>query len=107
MENKNFYPNNLEGFYTHPQEVWNKARCEKQVKHTAKDGLGTPYPFKGYIGSNAYPGGYGVTKYNGGCIRNSKLYQGEIKPLPKVADGFEIIHVSSWGYRLIKSEATT
>ena len=47
------------------------------ANRTAKDGLGTPYPFRGYIGMN-----FGEVHYNGGCIREGKWYKGEFFPLP-------------------------
>lgn len=88
-------------FYIHPQEVWDKEKCEKMAKRRAKDGLGTPYPFKGYIGNylSAYSG-YGKIRYNGLCFRNGEWYNGEIRPLPLVADGYEIVEVPRWGYRI-------
>jgi hypothetical protein len=90
-----------ETYYVHPQEVWDAKRCAKEANHTAKDGLGTPYPFKGYIGSSAsVPAAYGRTRYNGGCVRGGEWYNGEEKPLPKVADGYEIIVVPTWGWRI-------
>jgi hypothetical protein len=90
--------------YQLPQETWDAAKCEKMAKHLAKDGLGTPYPFKGYIGgSSSIPPAYGPIRYNGGCIREGQWYQGENRPLPKVADGYVIEWVTSWGYRIRKS----
>ena len=89
-------------YYQHPQEVWNEARCRKEANHTAKDGFGTPYPFKGYIGFSQW----GKTRYNGGCIRDDCWWEGEVRPLPKVTDGFEIIYVPTWGYRIKKKENT-
>jgi hypothetical protein len=62
----------------------------------AKDSLGTKYPFRGYIGSH-----YGQIKYNGGCIRKDELYEGEIFPLPIIAEGFKIMRVFTWGYRIV------
>lgn len=92
--------------YQHPQEIWDKKTCEKAANHLAKDGLGTPYPFKGYIGSSggfpAYSSVYGTVRYNGGCERDGQWWQGENRPLPKVADGFEIVFVRSWGWRIVK-----
>ncbi len=90
--------------FQHPQPIWDAKKCEKEAKRTAKDGLGTPYPFKGYIGCHPQ---WGVVRYNGGCEREGKWYQGENKPLPKVAEGFEIINVSTWGWRIRKIEKPT
>lgn len=78
-------------------EVWDKAKCEKLANKTEKDGLGTPYPFKGYIGYLKK-----TTRYNGGIIRDGEWYPGEVCPLPIVADGFEIIDYATWGLRIRK-----
>ena len=82
--------------YSLPQEVWDEARCQQAAKHTATDGLGTKYPFKGYIGNN-----YGETRYNGGCVRDGQWWQGEYRPLPRIASGYEIVYVPSWGWRIV------
>jgi len=90
-------------YFQHPAETWNKQKCEKIANSIAKDGLGTPYPFRGYIGSStSTPPKYGSVRYNGGCIRNEEWYQGEFFPLPIIHDSFEIIFVPTWGYRLVK-----
>lgn len=85
-------------------ETWDAAKCEKLAKRYARDGMGTKYPFKGYIGES-----YGNIRYNGGCIRtddkgNRKWFQGETRPFPIVAAGFKIVPAGgSWcGYRIIK-----
>jgi len=63
-------------YFQHPAETWNKQKCEKIANSIAKDGLGTPYPFRGYIGSStSTPPKYGSVRYNGGCIRNEEWYQ--------------------------------
>lgn len=82
--------------------LWDTVKCEKMVKHTACDGLGTRYPFKGYIGSH-----YGPVRYNGGCVKTDEKgkeewFQGEYFPLPIIAKGFKIIHVPTWGFRIIR-----
>jgi len=92
-----------EKFYTFPQETWSAAVCESKAKRVAKDGLGTSYPFKGYIGSSAScPPAYGKVRYNGGCIHGDEWFNGEIRPFPKLAKGFEIVSVLSWGWRIVK-----
>lgn len=89
--------------YQNKAETWDAKTCEKKAKHVAKDGLGTPYPFKGYIGSStSIPPKYGAIRYNGGCVREGEWYQGEFFPLPNVAEGFVIQHVPNWGYRIVK-----
>jgi hypothetical protein len=92
-------------YYQHPQVTWDKETCEKIAKRTVKDGYGTPYPFKGYIHPPTQLGWH--VRYNGGCVRNGDWWEGEIFPLPKVSKGFEIEHVSSWGYRLVKKNNRT
>lgn len=90
-------------YYMNKQEVWDKNTCEKLAKHVAKDGLGTPYPFKGYIGSStSIPPKFGSIRYNGGCVRDGEWYIGEVFPLPVVADGFAIEKIPSWGYQIVK-----
>lgn len=84
-------------YFEHPAEVWTKEQCAKAVKKIATDGLGTPYPFSGYIGDSQY----GEKRYNGGCIRNDEWYEGEIFPLPIVPEGYKIIRVPTWGYRIV------
>jgi hypothetical protein len=88
--------------YHHPKEKWSHSKCAKAAKHLATDGLGTPYPFKGYLGSSvALPAHFGTTIYNGGCVRNDKWYHGEHFPLPELAPGFKIIVVPTWGWRIV------
>lgn len=84
--------------YQHPAEVWDAKKCQQMARYRATDGMGTPYPFLGYIGDSCY----GDIRYNGGCERGGKWWQGEKHPLPVVAEGFEIIHVPTWGYRIRK-----
>jgi hypothetical protein len=52
-------------YHRPPAEQWDAAKCERMARRIAKDGMGTPYPFRGYIGSSATVGGYGKTRYNG------------------------------------------
>lgn len=85
-----------EEYYRNPQEVWCAAKCRKMANRTTTDGLGTPYPFKGYLHPPS-PLGWGKIKYNGGCTRDGKWWQGEIFPIPQVADGYEIVHRPTWG----------
>jgi len=90
-------------YYVHPQETWDVATCRKKAKHTATDGLGTPYPFKGYIGHDQYSvcgESYGTKRYNGGCVHNGDWYEGEIRPLPIIPANFEIIYLLDWGYQI-------
>lgn len=87
--------------YQNPQETWNEKKCKSLVNHLHRDGLGTAYPFRGYF----HFGGHNnelVVHYNGGCEREGRWWQGEQWTLPKVADGYEIVHVPTWGWRLVK-----
>lgn len=84
--------------YQHKQEVWDEAKCKKAAKHIASDGMGTKYPFRGFIGPFTAYDHYGVTRYNGGCERDGEWRQGEFRPLPQVHQDYEIVHRSSWGY---------
>jgi len=89
--------------FEYPPEVWDMAKREKKAKHLATDGMGTPYPFRGYIGSSACrPSTYGVEIYNGGCVHNNEWYNGENRPLPVIAKGFKIVVMPSWGWRIVK-----
>jgi hypothetical protein len=88
-------------YYHYAPEVWDAATCSRIANRTARDGFGTKYPFKGYIGSAQT--GYGVQCRNGGVVIDGEWYPGYVKPLPVVADGFGIIHVLSWGWRLVRT----
>lgn len=92
--------------YEHPQETWDAKKCAKLAKRTVRDGMGTKHHRKGYLGSpcSPYPI-FGPQRYNGGCIRKGKWYQGENKPFPKLAEGFEIISVPTWGWYIVVTES--
>jgi len=99
----------IDPVYTYPREQWDAAKCEKAAKRLAKDGLGTPYPWRGYIGSSTTPiqyGGYGRTTFNGGIVIDGEWYKSADRPLPAVAGGFTIVHIPTWGYRIIKQAPT-
>lgn len=88
-----------ERFFKHPCETWDEKKCHRLSRRIAKDGLGTKYSFRGYIGGF---GSYGTREYNGGCTREGEWYDGEIFPLPELPDGYEIVVVPTWGYRIQK-----
>ncbi|MAG28101.1 hypothetical protein CMI47_21455 [Candidatus Pacearchaeota archaeon] len=91
-------------YYTFPQETWDERKCAKLVKRVARDGMGTKYPFPGYIGSGAsIPPTFGRIRYNGGCEHDGDWWEGEIRQFPQLADGYEIIHVATWGWRIVKT----
>jgi hypothetical protein len=81
--------------YQHHAEIWDTAKCRKAARRHAKDGMGTRYPFLGYIGNH-----FGETRYNGGCVREGRWWPGENRPLPVVTDAYEIVRVPTWGYQL-------
>jgi hypothetical protein len=92
-------------YYVHPQETWDKAECEKRAKHYASDGLGTKYPFPGYLGSSASARSrFGRTRYNGGCVIDEEWYAGEEIPFPAIHEDYEIVVVRTWGWRIRKKE---
>jgi hypothetical protein len=96
----------MKTLFTHPQETWSVAQCEKAAKKINRDGLGT---VGGPLGLVSHSGSYhcqlGQTKrYNGGFIApDGEHYASEHKPLPKVPDGFRFEPVTSWGIRIVKS----
>ena len=79
-------------WYVHKPEIWDAKKCHKKARHLAKDGMGTKYPWRGYIGQ------FTITPYNGGCTREGEHYDGEIFPLPFIVDGFRLVKRLSWGY---------
>jgi len=89
-------------YYPRPAEVWSAAKCEKVANTTASDGLGTPYSFKGYLGVN-----YGKHRYNGGIVYGNEWWPGENRPLPILAKGYRVVVISTWGYRLVKTNKKT
>ena len=90
--------------FQHPRETWTVKQCEKAAKHTAKDGMGTPYPFKGRVHFGHYAHGM-VVRYNGGTVIDGKWWQGEEWHLPLLPEGFQIVVVPTWGHRIIKTPA--
>jgi hypothetical protein len=94
-------------FFTLPQETWDAKTCEKKSRHTHEDSYGTKLHFKGYLGSSAsIPPFFGKIRYNGGCVHDGQWYDGEIRPFPVLAKGYEIVVVPSWGWRIQKHRTT-
>jgi len=88
--------------FTYPREEWDVAKCKKMVNYTATDGMGTKYPFKGYIGSSASrPSAYGLEEYNGGVLIGNEHYNATYREFPSLPLGFKIVAVPSWGWRII------
>lgn len=89
-----------EDYYYHEPEVWDKKTCAEKARYKGD------YPFTGYIGSTTSGSRYnfyGFANWNGGCSVDGKYYRkGEYFPLPHVADGYDIIKVPTWGYRIVK-----
>lgn len=86
-------------YYTNVTETWDAKRCAKEARHVERDGMGTRYPWPGYIGRR-----FGKVTYNGGCVHDDVWYNGEVFPLPDVAEGFSVVEVSTWGYRIVKGD---
>ncbi len=93
--------------YQNPQQTWNVKTCERYCKIVRTDACGTKYPFAGYLPRTVlgchYAHGMSV-RYNGGCVREGKWWQGEEWQLPKIPSGFEIRYKPTWGYQIIKVE---
>jgi hypothetical protein len=85
--------------YKLPQEKWDAKKCARLAKTIAKDGLGTPYHFKGYVGNLIRK----TERYNGGTIINGEWWQGVEQTLPKLPKGYKLIMVPTWGWRLVAS----
>ena len=92
--------------YQHPQETWDAAKCRKLAKKRWKNAFGDSMaPWPGFLPSqipSQSPFQFGEHRYNGGCWRADQWWQGEEWPMPILAPGFEIIHVTSWGYRIVE-----
>lgn len=102
MSDRNADAANYPDYYHFEVETWSVKKCEHLAKHVATDGLGTPYPFCGYIGSGySIPPRFGPIRYNGGVVAGDEWYPGEYRPFPNLPEGFEIVYVSTWGWRLI------
>jgi len=94
--------------YTYPQETWDAAQCLKFSRRTQRDGLGTPYPFKGYLPAPHPCATHGQPlRFNGGTVIDGEWYAAVLWPLPKVAEGFKWIKIPSWGWHLIKAKFGT
>ena len=92
-----------DGYYEYPPEIWDAKKCAKAAKHWHRDGYGTKHHRPGYIGCSTSIGGYGRTRYNGGTIINDEWYKGIIRHLPKVAEGYKIVQVLTWGFYIVKA----
>lgn len=86
--------------YRYPVEIWDEKRCKKEANYTASDGMGTKYPFKGYLGQY----GFGSERYNGCAMIDGELYSHVIKPLPVIHEDYVIVYVLSWGYRIRRKD---
>ncbi len=91
-------------YFLNPPQVWDAKTCERMAKRRVKDGYGNSFP-KGHVPQPS-PLGWGYVRYNGGCWREGEWWEGEVFPVPIVADGFQIINVPSWGKRIVKIEGT-
>jgi hypothetical protein len=91
--------------FKHPQETWDVKKCNLLVKRTIVDGLGTKHHLKGMLHAGELGHYYhGMTvNYNGGTIINGEWWPGEEWTLPKLPEGFEIVLVPTWGYRIVRT----
>lgn len=91
--------------YTHPQEAWDEAECNRRSNYAPKDHWGNRPP-KGIIAGSAstYPG-YGQTiRFNGGTVIDDEWYEAVCKPLPIIPDSYEIVNLPSWGTIIRKKQ---
>ena len=93
--------------FTHSQETWDKAECERRANYAPKNAFGDRPP-KGIIAhcSSPYPSFGQTRRYNGGFIAlDGKWYEAESKPLPKIHEDYEIFSMCSWGTAIRKKVA--
>jgi hypothetical protein len=94
-------------YYTHPQEVWNEAKCKAVAKHREMDSYGSIHPYAGKVaGVGSSCAEYGQTqRYNGGYIApDGNWYNGEVRPLPQIPETYEFYKIVSWGTYLRKKK---
>lgn len=93
--------------YTYPTEVWSADKCLRFSKRYARDGMGTKYPFPGYLEQPHSCGRHGFPlRFNGGTVIGDEWYEAVLWPLPEVAQGFKWITEVSWGWRLVKEQGS-
>ena len=85
-------------YYEYPQETWDEKTCRKWSKHNPADHWGNRRPrgLINHIGSHEAEYGQ-VHEYNGGCVREGKWYQGELRPLPIIHEKYEFYPLQTWG----------
>lgn len=83
--------------YVYPQETWSAKKCHKAARHIDKDGLGTPYPFRGYYSIQTH------VRYNGGTVIDGEWYQSVVRLLPRLAEGFVWRYRLTWGWQIIQT----
>ena len=91
--------------FTHKQETWDRAKCQKEANRVFRDGMGTPGP-RGIIASSGsnYPQ-YGQTqRYNGGTIVDGEWYEAVSVPLPAIHEDFCFESWPAWGRFIKKKE---
>lgn len=89
--------NYSEPLFHKPIAIWDEKKCARLSNKVVKDGLGTPYPFRGFLGNC-----FGQFYYNGGCIREGKWYQGELIHHPNIPANYEFFYEYTWGWRIRK-----
>jgi hypothetical protein len=87
--------------YTYPREKWDEKKCRKLARAIQRDGVGTPYPFRGYVGNILRK----TQDYNGGTVINDEWYQGVIHLLPEIPPNFQFVMRISWGYQIIEVQS--
>jgi len=93
-------------YYEYPQETWDEKTCEKWANYAPKDPWGNKPP-KGLINNiGSHRAEYGqVHEYNGGCMREERWYDGEIRPLPLIHEDYEFFYLNSWGTTIRRKQA--
>ena len=93
------------GKYWKPEpEVWDEKKCAKVAKKRGRDGYGTRHPYPGLVQASGAVGGYGKTKYNGGCVRDGDWWEGEDIPFPVIPKEYCYVYRSMWGTYLMRRE---
>ena len=92
-----------------PQETWDEAQCRKVASHMTRDGLGTPYPWRGLVqcSGSARPQ-YGQCTLNGGYSHGGRYYRlGYKRPYPKLHEKYVYVHHMSWGVFIMARKDVT
>lgn len=92
-------------YYEYPQETWSEKECAKRSRAGSRDYFGTKQRPGLIASSSSTCAQYGQTqRYNGGCLRDGKHWEGETRPLPIVPEGWKFEYVPTWGTYLVKKK---